>query len=474
MTESITISRSFPKSEVKQGRWQIYLVLGLLANAAIWGSALLYLKNKAPTYTSTWAVSVPGAGSNSNVSLPNIGGATYENSSPYSIGTQDPRQNYKFIAESEPVITAAAAELKMSPGEFGPFRTKLPDSTTFIQFEVKGASPEEARSKSFALYKALQTRLNDLRAQEIVQRDGGFQSALSSSQNKLTVAQRRLSEYKARSGLSSSDQLKALSDNIEQLRRQKAETLGQYQQASARLQQLSANLNSSGQQATDAFVLQSDQIFQQNLKDYSETSAALDTLSSKFLPDHPTVIAQKAKRDAAEKAMLSRGQFLLGRPVNEATLQKLNLSSTGNSSSRETLFQNLITVKAEAQGLESQAQEIDKQVGSLERRLKMLAQQETTLEALNRDLQVAEAVFSSTLARLDIGRSNAFGSYPLIQMIAEPTLSQTPTSPKKQFILLGTSLGSLFITMGLVTLWLRTRKISIPEQEQRRFKSEST
>jgi len=199
MTESIKISKSSAKSAVKQGRWEIYLILALLANAAIWGAALIYLKIKKPIYSSTWAVTLPGLVSEANVSLPNIGQASYQNSSPYGVATQDPRENYKFIAQSEPVLKAAAAQMNMPPGQFGQPRIKLADSTTIMEFEFKGTSPEEARSKSFALYKALQARLTQLRAQEAVQRDQGFQSALSNSQRKLEIAQKRLSEYKAHS-----------------------------------------------------------------------------------------------------------------------------------------------------------------------------------------------------------------------------------------------------------------------------------
>jgi uncharacterized protein involved in exopolysaccharide biosynthesis len=73
-------------------------------------------------------------------------------------------------------------------------------------------------------------------------------------------------------------------------------------------------------------------------------------------------------------------------------------------------------------------------------------------------MQVAEAVFSSTLTRLDIGKSNASGSYPLIQVVAEPSLPDSATSPKKSYVYFGAAVGSLFSTTGLVLLWLRSCK----------------
>lgn len=58
--------------------------------------------------------------------------------------------------------------------------------------------------------------------------------------------------------MSSSDQIRDLSNNLEQLRRQQAEILAQEQQANNRFEQLFAIVGLSQRQASDAFVLQSD------------------------------------------------------------------------------------------------------------------------------------------------------------------------------------------------------------------------
>ncbi|OUL26832.1 hypothetical protein [Nostoc sp. 106C] len=464
MTNWIEISAEYSgksgKLSATRRRWQRYFFLGLATNLVFWALAFLYLKVTPSTYTSQSAINLPGAASNANVTLPGIGQASYENSSPYSsTSTQDPRENYKFIAESEPVLKTAAALANMPAQKFGKPRIKVLDNTTMMTVEFQGASPEEARNKSLAFYKALELRLNQLRTQEGIRRDVGFQTSLDSSQKKLQSAQKRLSDYKARSGLNSDEQIKDLTTNIEQLRRQRAEIQAQQQQASTRLAQLSANLKLSPGQATDAFVLQTDQIFQQNLKNYSESSGAVVALESKFLPSHPTVVAEKAKRDAAREAVLARGQSLLGRSVSLTSLQQLNLSSTNSgTASREALLQQLITVQADQKGLTAQAQALDQQISQLENRLKNLGQLESNLDALKRDMQVAEAVFSSTLTRLDIGKSNAFGSYPLIQIVAEPSLPNSSSSPKKLYVFFGAAAGSAFATSGLVLLWLRDQK----------------
>ena len=65
------------------------------------------------------------------------------------------------------------------------------------------------------------------------------------------------------------------------------------------------------------------------------------------------------------------------------------------------------------------------------------------------------------MGKLDIGKSNPFGSYPLIQPLAEPSLSEPPI---RLFVLIGSALGSLFVTAGVVSLWLHERKNSMHEQ----------
>jgi len=184
-------------------------------------------------------------------------------------------------------------------------------------------------------------------------------------------------------------------------------------------------------------------------------------LEAKFLPDNPQLVTEKAKKDAAQTALLDRSRYLLGKPVSQAVLHQLSLNSTNSDSARESLFQQLVTTQAEQKGFQAQAQATEQQIAQLQDRLNQLAQKEAVLDALKRDLQVSEAVFSSMLTRLDIGKSNAFGSYPLVQVITPPKLPENASWPKKEFVLLGATLGAVFTTTGVALLGLyQYRKIA--------------
>jgi uncharacterized protein involved in exopolysaccharide biosynthesis len=54
-----------------------------------------------------------------------------------------------------------------------------------------------------------------------------------------------------------------------------------------------------------------------------------------------------------------------------------------------------------------------------------------------------------------------FTAYPLVQLVAEPSLPDEPASPKTTLILLGSGLSSLFVTIGLVLLWQRNRQFTV-------------
>lgn len=466
MTKLIEVPQYPQRRTAKTRQTPQYVVLAILVNVALWGTAFVTLRLVPTTYSSKFAISLPSAASSTNVNLPNIGAASSENYSPYNASTQDPRENYKLVASSEAVLAVAAQAVNMSPEEFGEPRIKSVTNTSVMEFELPGKTPQQAQAKAQALYSALQTRLDTLRLQEIRQRDSSFQFGLSKAQTKLEIAQQRLSDYKARSGLNSNEQIKSFSDNIEQLRRQRTEILAQQQQAKAQMAQLSTSLDTSAAQARAAFVLKSDQVFQQLLTNYSDASNQVTVLSARFRLDHPQLKAEQAKQQAAHQALLARGQALLGQRVTLLMLQQLNLSNINSNSAQEQLLQEVVTVQAQQRGYQAQAQELDRQIVQLEARLKVMTQQETNLDALKRDLQIAEAVFSSTLARLDIGKTNASGSYPLIQLLVEPTLPKKSSQLKLFILLLGTVLGSLFFTTGIFLLGRRQQQLEIAEVER--------
>ena len=438
-----------------------YLITAAAANALLWVGTLNYLKTTPSVFTSEFIVHVAGQGLGVNVNLPSIGQATTSSSSPFS-SSADPRENYKLLALGHTILTDAAASMSLSEEEFGQPTIDLIPNTTTLGFETEGSSPAIARRKGEVLFKTLERRLNTLRLAEQMERDQAISNAVDEAQDKLTAAQKRLSDYKARSGLTSSDQITNLISTIETLRKQQAEKVALSQQVGDRLRNLSASMELLPQEAATALLLQTDQQFQKSLDEYTTVTTELESLLKERGPNYPDVVELKSQQQATLNTVLTRGKALLGQNVTLTDIERLNLDNSNSSGvKRGELFQQLITQQADYQGLLAEIKSLSQQVQALEQRLKVLVQKESVLDNYLRELQIAEAVFTSTLAKVDLGKSDPFGSYPLVQLVEPPSLPEDPSAPRKKLVIMGAGMGSIFITAGLTILWWRNEILVI-------------
>jgi uncharacterized protein involved in exopolysaccharide biosynthesis len=87
-----------------------------------------------------------------------------------------------------------------------------------------------------------------------------------------------------------------------------------------------------------------------------------------------------------------------------------------------------------------------------------LSNKKSVLVNLERDVQIAEAIFTSTLGKLDLTNPNTSNAYPPVTVRSKPNLPKFPSSPKVALILLGTFLASVLLSLGLAALWLRDRR----------------
>ena len=452
-----------PKRSPRFG-WWIYVFMGLALNAIIWGGALTYLKKAKPKFVSKMAIILPGGNVGANVNLPSIGQASSSSTAASGGSSLDPRANYQYILNDEPVLQAAAESLNIKTSELGKPKSKLIDNTSILQVEIEGPSAKAAQERGFALYNTLMQKVSKLREDEIARRDDGTQATLDMAKIKLAESQKKLAAYKSRSGLSTSDQVKEVAVSLEQLRKQRAEMLAQDILLSDRLQQLSNSLGLSVNEASAAFTLQSDPIYQQNLKDYSESSANLTISRSKWGENNPNVVREMARQKNASAAISDRASFLLKRPLSLQELARINLNVTG-SAGKESLYRDLVAVQAEQSGIAGQAEELGRQIENFDDRLRDLTQKQLELDRLQRDAQVAEAVFASSLAKIDLSKSDIFTAYPLAQLVSPPSLADEPASPQPKLVLAGAFVGSLFVSTGIFLLWKRQTKSQQLKQE---------
>lgn len=455
MTAPVPIPQVSTKPQLDLVRLRRYLIAGTVAVGGLLGGAALVVAFVPATYTSAWTLILPGTGTRSTIELDNLGSASSSSESSYANPSLDPRANYKVIIESDPVLAAAAARVGMNRRQFGKPRIKLAEQTSVLELSFTGSSPDLARKKARALQEAIQTRLSQLRTDENRIREQSVQGAIRAAKDKLSKAQKDLLAYGARTGIASKEQFRDMAFTIEALNKQRSEALAQERSTARQLAQLTTTLGLTPTEAASAFVLQADRLFQDSAKTHSEASALLTDYRSKWGPNHPLVVKELARQQQAQASTIARGNRLLGRSIGEAGLQKLNLTVGSSISARETLLQQMVVSQTQQQGHAAQAQELTIQMEQLRDRLKKRINQQTTLEALQRNLQVAEAVFASSLARVSTSKTDVFASYPLVQTLSDPDLPEEPSFPSPSFTWAGALAAALLVTLGLGLAWNR-------------------
>ena len=447
--------------KIPWSRWLKYLLLGALCNIGLFGFSFSYLKKTPPTYISELIVHVAGSGPGVSVNLPSIGQANTSSATAFG-SHSDPRENYKLMATSSTVLTAAASALDIPESELGKPIVNLINNTTLLEFQVKAHDPQEAQQKAQAIYNALYDRLEVLRVEEQEEQNKAVQKALSEAETKLTKAQQSISEYKAKSGLNSSDQVTNLITNLGTLQIQYIQAAADYRRITDSLNQQINTLGLQPQEAADALVLATDQEFQKILEKYTNANATLIELRGNRGENYPDLVKARHERESSLDALLERGQLLLDKPLKKLGLELLILdNSNGSGVKRADLFVQLVDLKAEQEGLFSKITLMKDQIKRLNNELTIFTQKKAILDNLDLDVQIAEAVFASTLTKIDLSKGDPFASFPMIQIIEQPTLPTEPSAPKPKLVLAGTIVGCLLVSTGLTILWWREPLVKI-------------
>jgi len=445
-------------------RWLKYLFLGALCNATLLGFSFSYLEKTPPTYTSKLIVHVGGSGPGVSVNLPSIGQANTSSGSSFG-SRSDPRENYKLMATSGTVLGAAASALDIPKSELDKPIINLINNTTLLEFQVKALDAQDAQQKAQAIYDALYDRLEVLRVEEQEERDRAVQKALSDAEVKLTKAQKRISNYKTESGLNSSEQIKNLIANLGTLQIQYIQTAAEYRQVSDRLNQQIQTLGLEPQQAADSLVLATDQEFQKILINYTNANARLIELRGNRGENYPDLAKARHESESSLEALLSRGQLLLGKPLEKLALELLILdNSNGSGAKRADLFVELVDLKTDQKGLSGKLNTFEAQISRLNNELTILTQKGAVLDNLDRNVQIAEAVFASSLTKIDLSKGDPFASFPMMQVIEQPTLPAKPSAPKPELVLAGTIFGCLLVSTGLTILWWRETLVKVSKK----------
>jgi uncharacterized protein involved in exopolysaccharide biosynthesis len=314
-----------------------------------------------------------------------------------------------------------------------------------------GNAANGSRARTEALRRAFLQGLETLRADEAATREAADRMQIAALQDKARAAQRRVLAFQGATGLVSLDQFNSRVAALDILRdRERVARTGVRQQVTTTAQ-LGQALHISVGQARRAMLLKADPVFKSLLSRYAEVRTNAVDKGAVLGRGHALVEELDARDAGVRAAMVTRGGALTGlRP--ETLLRFADLSV---SDGRERLFELFVTGVGQAAGANAAAAEIRDQIRRHSAQTAQLSGVAATLSDLVRDQRVAEAVFSSALARLDTNKSDPFASYPLVQTLEAPSLPVVRSSPSTLIALAGAVAGSLLLICGFLLSWLR-------------------
>ena len=435
---------------VPRNHWRRYVLGGLCSVFAIVGLCAVYLAIMPKRYTSEWSVILPGAGISTKVALDRLGQTQSSASSPFSAKVLSPRINYKEIITSDAVLRTVAKRLGQSASTLQKPKVKLINQSSIMEFAVTANSAEAAQRRAWSFHQALGDRLSSLRGNETKLRNRAIQESVGGVEKNLAAARKKLLKLQLTSGLTSIDQYKNMVQSIEKLRVEQSGIQAQLAEKLGHARALTHKLGIRTEDATPLFLLTTDPEFRELLKSLASQSATYINLASRLGSDHPRV------REAAEKkASLSEGLTAIARKRSGSVLAPsvLNLASADHDRVVE-LLSELIKRQSEISGLNSRIEKTAELLTGHEERRVRLGSVAAKLDDLERDHQIANAVFSSALARIDVSKSDIYASYPLLQLLQEPSLPDSPSSPRVIFAVIGGALGSLLAVMAWTFAWL--------------------
>ncbi|MCO4798185.1 MAG: hypothetical protein KC484_03150 [Colwelliaceae bacterium] len=433
-----------------------YLVVGLVSYLMVALLILFYL-NKAPSFTSDMEMVLPGTGSSNSVSLNDIGQVVSQTNTPFAGGGFNPRVNYKEMLSSRGVRERAATRLNLSIDELGKPKIVLTEQTSIITLLISASSKELAQAKAFALYESLQEELNTLRADEVLRRDQSIKQVLDQYRERMNITRNAIVDFQQRSIVVSTEQMNQLVNTLSGVKEKQLYIKAESTHLLQYINQLSEDLGVSPKLAGQAFTLQSDVEFRAYMTELKDSIVQLTEYSSRWGINHPKVKAQQKRLNFTRISINQRSNQIFG--VNSTEIfNSLNLDLNPK---RSELFADLIEAYAKHKAQDSMLNDLGRSAEHLSDQLKIYSREIVELERLQREFNMAEAIFTSAAARLEASKADVFASYPVLQMLTTPSYPVTQSSPKSIIAVIAGIAGFIFITFGLFILKQRRNLIQI-------------
>lgn len=430
-----------------------FILLGLLVLViALLG---IYLAFETPNYKTSWVMLLPGTERASTISLDNIGEARSNGGNAYGSVSISPKNTYKEIALSDAVINNAAEQYGVAANAFSKPRITLIDQTPAMKFTLVGESQEELAFRARLYNKTFHATLDELRANEIERNFQGIENNLEEAKRRLSQARQDIVAYQIKSSFLSDDQFKRWTNDTEQLRTEHTKTDVELASLNAMLKSSLKQLGISSDQAQALLTRQANPTVAATLKTLSEKLAELASISSRYAPENPL----RKTLDRQVTSLTEQVRSLLKGVPNLEQISNSHLYGLLATSNIESI-KHVNTLLAKQSGLIAQSQALVESREHYLTRVKSHTQGAATLADLQRVHQIAEAIFSSALAKLDTSRLDIYATYPLTQLLTQPGATIKRDRLQAKLMIVASVLIYGMLSLALALIQVRKRVIS--------------
>lgn len=433
-------------------RWfyTLFFCFGMLF---IWAPVLLYVVKAPPIFNSSWTIIIPGTQVGASVDLVNVGEAYTDVRTPYGGNSFSPGVNFKKIMSSYSVMTAAAERLDLTLDDYGKPKIQVTDQAATIDVMFSGDSAELAQKKSQALYDAFLAELDTLRKDEVNARRSGSNEQLEAYRVEADRAGQELAEFRDTSTVVSADQYRAMVGTASNLEESLGKARVGRDAITSRLGSMADTLGVDAYRAADVMLLRQDKLVQALSSEYAKLQGEFLELASVLGAKHPKVVHARAKSNTARFSMIERVRAVVG-DVDESLLTTHLPDPVGDDGQ---LYKDIVTFEAEREALTREITSSEQLLAEMRGRIAVAGTDLDRLEELERVRSTATTILVSATSNLDLGRSNIYATYPLTQLLVEPTLPDRPKRLLKLLAILGGLIGSGLILISIIVVKYRDR-----------------
>lgn len=436
------------------GRFPRYLAFALLGGAAIWAPITGYLNTAPLSFKSQISLILPGSGASASMNLNGIGQASSFTNSAFSSTSVSPTETYKRLIGADRILEAAAQAMEMTRKDFGKPRIDLVDQTSLIHVEITGKSAEDAQARGNALLAAFFAELDALRSDEQATREDSGLAAIEDYRVSVSATREDIAELQQQTGLISGDQYDAIVESTRILETRVQDVAAALSEKTKSVGALEVSLGLAAPAAAATLKLYADAEFVALTDEVAVHAASLAEARSMYGEGHPKVRDARAAYQMTSAAALTQAEQVTG--IARDQLPGLDLAPAG---ARAELLSELVRMDAERAGVAQQHATLSARLIEEQAALYRLAPTAARLQDLQRDFSVAEAVFATAIARAQSTKSDVYASYPLVQVLENPSLPDRPSSPNRKLALAAGAAATLMLLIGLGLAWVRSAVI---------------